>query len=61
MKEFLPVYIPSKDNVANLFTKLLPRDTTRNFTVDLGLYKLEEVWEQREQDTIPFRRVLAKT
>jgi len=48
MEKFLPVYIPSKDNVANLFTKPLLRDTTKNFTVDLGLYKLERVWKQRE-------------
>ena len=50
MEEFLPIYIPSKDNVANLFTKPLPRDTIRNFTVDLGLYELKGVWEQKEQD-----------
>jgi len=35
----LPVYIPSEDNIANLLTKPLPRDMTRNFTMDLGLYE----------------------
>jgi len=38
-REFLPVYIPSEDNIANLLTKPLPRDMTRNFTMDLGLYE----------------------
>jgi len=51
IEEFLPVCIPNKDNVANLFIKPLQRDITRNFTVDLGLYELKEAWEQRKQDT----------
>ncbi|KAJ3564398.1 hypothetical protein NP233_g8320 [Leucocoprinus birnbaumii] len=40
MGEFAPVYIPSEDNVADLLTKPLPRDATRNFTSDLGLWDL---------------------
>ena len=38
-EEFLPVYISNKDDVANLFMKLLLRDITRKFIVDLELYK----------------------
>ena len=36
-REFTPVYIPSKDNIADLLTKLLPKETTRDFVMDLGL------------------------
>jgi len=46
-KEFKPVYIPSNDNIANLFTKTLPCDTTRNFTSDLGLWDGNKVKEKR--------------
>ncbi|KAJ3557424.1 hypothetical protein NP233_g11748 [Leucocoprinus birnbaumii] len=40
MGEFTPIYIPSEDNIADLLTKPLPRDATRNFTADLGLWDL---------------------
>ena len=40
MGEFLSVYISSKDDVTDLFTKPLLKDTTRNFTADFKLYKL---------------------
>lgn len=36
---FVLVYIPSKDN---LLTKPLLKDTTRKFTMDLGLYSYKE-------------------
>lgn len=39
---FVLVYILSKDNMSNLLTKLLLRDTTRKFTMNLGLYSYEE-------------------
>ena len=46
-KEFKLVYIPSNDNIANLFTKALPCDTRRNFTSDLGLWNGDKVKEKR--------------
>ena len=42
-EKFLPVYISGKVNIADLLTKPLPRDTMRNFTIDLGLDKPKEV------------------
>ena len=45
MGEFKPIYIPSEDNVADLLTKALPRDATRNFALDLGLW--EETIEEK--------------
>ncbi|KAJ3570235.1 hypothetical protein NP233_g4536 [Leucocoprinus birnbaumii] len=42
MGEFLPVYIPSKDNIVDLLIKPLPRDATRSFTLDLGLWDYGE-------------------
>lgn len=35
--EFKPVYIPSKDNVANLLMKALLHDATQFFTSNLSL------------------------
>ena len=57
---FVLVYIPSKDN---LLTKPLLKDTTRKFTMDLGLYSYKE--EEKENNeikkmTIIPRRVLDK-
>ena len=46
--EFLPIYIPNKVNVADLLMKLFPRDITRNFIMDLKLYKLKEMKEQEK-------------
>jgi len=40
---FILVYIPSKDNVTNLLTKPLLKETTRNFVIDLGLCRLENM------------------
>ena len=35
--EFTPVYIPSEDNIVDLLTKPLPKETMRNFVINLGL------------------------
>ena len=35
---FVSVYIPSKNNIFNLLTKLLLRNITRKFTIDLDIY-----------------------
>jgi len=45
MEEFKPIYILSEDNVADLLTKALPCDATRNFALDLGLW--EETVEEK--------------
>ena len=39
---FVLVYISSKDNISNLLTKPLLKDTTRKFTMDLGLYSYKK-------------------
>ena len=36
------VYILSEDNVADMLTKPLPREITKNFTINLRLYLPEE-------------------
>jgi len=46
-KEFKPVYISSNNNIADLFTKTLLCDTTRNFTLDLELWNGNKVKEKR--------------
>jgi len=43
--EFIPVYIPSKDNVTDLLTKPLLKETTRNFVIDLGLCSPKDMEE----------------
>jgi len=44
-EEFTPVYISSENNIANLLTKSLPKETTRNFVIDLGLCGSEDIGE----------------
>jgi len=40
--KFIPVYVPSKDNMADLLVRPLLREITRNSTIDLRLYLLGE-------------------
>jgi len=47
-EEFLPVYISSKVNIADLLTKSLSKNIMRNFTMDLGLYKPKEAWKREK-------------
>jgi len=49
IRELLPIYIPSEENITDLLTKPLPRDMTRNFIMLLGLYELGKAEEQVEQ------------
>ena len=42
-RDFIPVYIPSENNMANLLTKLLLRDSMKNFGIDLDLCSLEDM------------------
>jgi len=37
-EKLVPVYVLSEDNMADLLTKPLLREITRNFTIDLRLY-----------------------
>jgi len=50
MKKFKPVYILSKDNIANLLPKALSYDTTQNFILDLGLYNGNKREEKEADD-----------
>ena len=40
--DFILVYILNEDNISNLLTKLLSRDATRKFAIDLGLYNFDK-------------------
>jgi len=40
--DFILVYILNEDNISNLLTKLLLRDATRKFAIDLGLYNFDK-------------------
>jgi len=42
MGDFIPVYLPSEDNVTDLLTKALLRNVTYNFTLDLELWNSAE-------------------
>jgi len=44
-RDFIPVYISSENNMVNLLTKLLLRDTIKNFVIDLDLCSLEDMRE----------------
>ena len=44
-RDFIPVYIPNENNMANLLTKLLLKDTIKNFVIDLDLCSLEDIRE----------------
>jgi len=44
-RDFIPVYILSENNMANLLTKLLLKDTIKDFVMDLDLCSLEDMRE----------------
>ena len=60
---FVSVYIPSKNNIFNLLTKLLLRNITRKFTIDLDIYssnKEEKQNNKMKKITIISGRILNK-